>query len=50
MFWNVTLTLLSGLGTTIQIFFLTLLFALPLGLVIAFASNPQRRLPQPLFS
>lgn len=38
MFWNVTLTLLSGLGTTIQIFFLTLLFALPLGLVIAFGS------------
>ena len=38
MFWNVTLTLPSGLGTTIQIFFLTLLFALPLGLVIAFGS------------
>ena len=38
MFWNVTLTLLSGLGTTIQIFFLTLLFALPFGLVIAFGS------------
>ena len=38
MFCNVTLTLLSGLGTTIQIFFLTLLFALPLGLVIAFGS------------
>ena len=31
MFWNVTLTLLSGLGTTIQIFFLTLLFCPALG-------------------
>lgn len=38
MLWNVTLTLLEGLGTTTQIFFLTLLFALPLGLVIAFGS------------
>ena len=38
MLWNVTLTLLTGLGTTIQIFLLTLLFALPLGLVIAFGS------------
>ena len=35
---NVTLTLLNGLGTTVQIFLLTLLFALPLGLVIAFGS------------
>ena len=38
MLWNVTLTLLTGLGTTIQIFFLTLLFALPLGLVVCFGS------------
>lgn len=38
MIWNVTQTLLTGLGTTIQIFMLTLLFALPLGLVIAFGS------------
>ncbi len=38
MLWNVTLTLLTGLGTTIQIFLLTLLFALPIGLVIAFGS------------
>ena len=38
MLWNVTQTLLTGLGTTVQIFFLTLLFALPLGLVIAFGS------------
>ena len=31
MLLNVTLTLLDGLGTTVQIFLLTLLFALPLG-------------------
>ena len=28
--------LMSGMGTTIQIFVLTLLFSLPLGLLIAF--------------
>lgn len=38
MLWNVTQTLLTGLGSTVQIFFLTLLFALPLGLLIAFGS------------
>lgn len=38
MFWNVTQTLLGGLATTFQIFLFTLLLALPLGLVIAFAS------------
>lgn len=38
MLLNVTLTLLKGMGTTIEIFLLTLLFALPLGLVIAFGS------------
>jgi len=38
MLLNVTLTLLNGLGTTVQIFLLTLLFALPLGLVISFGS------------
>ena len=36
--WNVTLSLLEGFGTTLQIFALTLLFSLPLGLVIAFGS------------
>ena len=36
MFWSVTQTLLSGLATTFEIFILTLVFALPLGLVIAF--------------
>ena len=38
MLWNVTQTLLTGLASTVEIFFLTLLFALPLGLVIAFGS------------
>ena len=38
MFWTVTQSLLGGLATTFEIFILTLLFALPLGLVFAFAS------------
>lgn len=38
MFWTVTQSLLSGLLTTFQIFIFTLLFALPLGLLLAFAS------------
>lgn len=38
MFWSVTLSLLGGLATTFQIFILTLLFSLPLGLVLAFGS------------
>lgn len=38
MFWNVTQTLLAGLGTTFKIFIFTLIFALPLGLIIAFGS------------
>lgn len=37
-FWNVTLTLLEGLVTTGKLFALTLVFALPLGLLICFAS------------
>ncbi len=36
--WNVTLSLLEGLLVTGELFFLTLLFALPLGLIIYFAS------------
>ena len=36
--WTVTLSLLEGFGPTLEIFALTLLFALPLGLVIAFGS------------
>ena len=37
MFWTVTLFLLSGMGQLLKLFFLTLLFSLPLGLLIAFA-------------
>ncbi|MBE7011307.1 MAG: amino acid ABC transporter permease [Ruminococcaceae bacterium] len=32
------MTLLDGFGTTLEIFFLTLIFALPLGLIISFGS------------
>jgi polar amino acid transport system permease protein len=38
MFWTVTQSLLGGFATTAEIFFLTLLFALPLGLLLAFAT------------
>ncbi len=37
-FWDVTLSLLDGLVTTGQLFALTLLFALPLGLLICLGS------------
>lgn len=37
MFWTVTLSLLGGMGQLLKLFFLTLLFSLPLGLLIAFA-------------
>ena len=37
MFWTVTLSLLSGMRQLLKLFFLTLLFSLPLGLLIAFA-------------
>ena len=38
MFWSVTQELLNGLLTTIQIFVWTLVFSLPIGLVLALAS------------
>ena len=38
MFWKVTLSLLAGLKWTVLIFVLTLVMALPLGLLIAFGS------------
>lgn len=38
MLGSVTLTLLGGFGTTVKLFVLTLLFALPLGLIISFGS------------
>ena len=37
--WDVTLSLLRGLETTGRLFFLTLVFALPLGLLICLAST-----------
>ncbi len=37
-FFSITLDLLVGFGETLKIFFVTLLFAIPLGLVIAFGS------------
>lgn len=38
MFWSVTLSLLEGFGLTLKLFVLTLLFSLPLGLLISFGS------------
>ncbi|MBQ1272228.1 MAG: amino acid ABC transporter permease, partial [Clostridia bacterium] len=38
-FWSVTLSLLDGLWVSGKLFFLTLLFALPLGLLICLAST-----------
>lgn len=38
MFWTVTMSLLEGLGQTLKIFALTLVFSLPLGLIISFGS------------
>lgn len=34
--WNVCLQLISGLGVSIQIFVVTLVFSLPLGMIVAF--------------
>ena len=36
--WDVTETLLNGLGTTFEIFIFTLLFSLPLGLIVSFGA------------
>ncbi len=38
MFWTVTLSLLKGFQTTLELFGCTLLFALPLGLIFSFGS------------
>lgn len=38
MFWTVTQSLLEGFGTTLKLFILTLVFSLPLGLIISFGS------------
>ena len=39
LFWMVTLELLEGFGMTLQLFAVTLIFALPLGLIISFGSR-----------
>ena len=44
MLWTVTQSLLGGLATTFEIFILTLIFALPLGLVLAFGAMSRLRL------
>lgn len=38
MIWEVTQSLLGGFGTTVEIFILTLVFSLPLGLIISFGA------------
>lgn len=43
MFLNVTLTLLGGFLQTLKLFVLTLLFSLPLGLIISFGSMSKIR-------
>ena len=43
MFLTVTMSLLEGFSTTFKIFFLTLVFALPLGLIISFGSMSKIR-------
>ena len=43
MFWTVTQSLLKGFGTTVEIFGLTLLLALPLGLLLSFVSMSRFR-------
>lgn len=44
MFWTVTRSLLGGLGTTFEIFIMTLLFSLPLGLLLALCSVSKLKL------
>lgn len=44
MFWNVTQELLFGFLTTLEIFALTLVFALPIGLVIALGTMSKWRI------
>lgn len=44
LFLKVTLSLIEGLGTTLKIFGLTLLMALPLGLIISFGSMSKHKI------
>ena len=43
MFWTVTQSLLEGFGKTLELFGMTLLFAVPLGLIICFGSMSKIR-------
>ena len=43
MFWTVTQSLLEGFASTLELFALTLVFALPLGLIISFGSMSKLR-------
>ncbi|MBQ6392484.1 MAG: amino acid ABC transporter permease, partial [Eubacterium sp.] len=43
MLWSVTVQLLGGLWTTFRIFILTLLFSLPIGLILGIASRSKFR-------
>lgn len=43
MFWSVTASLLEGFGMTLKIFVLTLVFAIPLGLLISFGAMSKFR-------
>ena len=43
MFWTVTWKLLEGFQQTLAVFFLTLLFSIPLGLVVCFGSMSRFR-------
>ena len=44
MFWTVTQSLLDGLWTSFEIFIFTLLFSLPLGLILSFGAMSRWRL------
>lgn len=48
-FWPLVLNLLKGLGVSAEIFFFTLLFALPLGLAIAFGRMSRIGLVRQIF-
>ena len=43
MFWSVTLSLLEGLREVVNLFALTLVFSLPLGLAVTFGSMSKCR-------
>ena len=42
--WNVTKILFSGIGVTLEIFILTLVLAIPLGIIVAILRNSKCKL------